>query len=63
MDSYLTTAEVAERFRLSPETLRWWRHIGYGPRGVKVGRKKVLYPESEVERFDAELRNQERTGT
>lgn len=53
MSDYLTTAEVAEHYRTSQETVRYWRYTGYGPRGVKVGRK-VLYPTSEVKRFDAE---------
>jgi transposase-like protein len=52
---YLTTAEVAEHYRTSPGTLRFWRHAGRGPKGVRVG-KKVLYPAEEIERYDAELR-------
>ncbi|MFD9569677.1 helix-turn-helix transcriptional regulator [Streptomyces sp. NPDC059982] len=54
MDPYLTTAEVAERYRTAESTVRYWRHVGYGPRGVKVGRR-VLYIESELARFDQEL--------
>jgi hypothetical protein len=54
---YLTTEDVALKYRTQPATVRYWRHIGYGPRGVRVGRR-VLYPESEVERFDAELATQ-----
>ncbi|MDH6123177.1 MULTISPECIES: helix-turn-helix domain-containing protein [unclassified Kitasatospora] len=54
MDRYLTTSEVAERYRTAESTVRYWRHIGYGPRGVKVGRR-VLYPEAELTRFDQEL--------
>jgi hypothetical protein len=54
LPSYRTTAEVAERYRTVPGTVRYWRHIGYGPKGVKVGRR-VLYSEAELLRFDAEL--------
>ncbi|MER6254045.1 helix-turn-helix domain-containing protein [Streptomyces sp. NPDC001584] len=54
VDPYLTTAEVAERYRTAESTVRYWRHVGYGPRGVKVGRR-VLYCESELARFDQEL--------
>lgn len=57
MTAYLTTTEVAERYRTVASTIRYWRHISYGPQGVKVG-GKVLYPLDEVERFDAELRDQ-----
>lgn len=55
MASYLTTTEVAERYRTAAGTVRYWRHIGYGPKGVKVGRR-VLYAETELERFDAQLK-------
>ena len=51
---YLTTAEVAERYRTRDSTVRHWRSMGYGPKGVKVGRR-MLYPQSEIDRFDAEL--------
>lgn len=46
----LTTEEVAARFRTSPATVRYWRHIGIGPAGVRVGRR-VLYDEQEIERW------------
>ncbi len=54
-DRYLVTEEVAERFRTSPGTVRYWRHIGYGPQGIKVGRR-VLYAEADVLQFERELR-------
>ncbi len=57
-DRYLVTEEVAERFRTSPGTVRYWRHIGYGPQGIKVGRR-VLYAEADVLQFEQGLR----TGT
>ena len=46
----LTTEEVADRFRTSPATVRYWRHIGIGPAGVRVGRR-VLYDEAECDRW------------
>jgi DNA-binding transcriptional MerR regulator len=46
----LTTEEVAAHFRTSPATVRYWRHIGIGPTGVRVGRR-VLYDELEVNRW------------
>lgn len=57
MSGYLTTAEVAQRYRTAESTVRYWRHIGYGPRGVKVGRR-VLYGEAELVRFDQGLLEQ-----
>jgi hypothetical protein len=54
---YLTLPEVAEHYRTTPGTVRYWRHCGYGPRGVKLG-TRVLYPVDEIRRFDAELAGQ-----
>ena len=52
---YLTTADVAELCRTSPETVRFWRHVGKGPRSFKVGRK-VLYAVEDVESWLADAR-------
>jgi hypothetical protein len=50
-----TEAELAERYAMSPNTLKKWRCIGIGPRAIKVGRR-ALYPESEVARWEANRR-------
>jgi excisionase family DNA binding protein len=50
MPTYLTTKEVAETFRTSPETVRYWRHIGKGPASFKVGRA-VLYELADVMQY------------
>ncbi len=55
LGAYLTLLEVAERYRTTEAVVRYWRHNGYGPKGVKVG-NRVLYPQAEIERFDRELR-------
>ena len=48
MGRLLTLAEVAEMTRVSPDTLRYWRHIGTaGPRSAKLGRR-VVYREEDV---------------
>lgn len=44
----LTTEEVARIYRTSPETVRYWRHVGKGPKSFKVGRR-VLYAREDVE--------------
>ena len=54
---YLTTAEVAARYRTAPSTVRYWRHTGYGPKGIKVGRQ-ILYPLHEIDRFEQGLAEQ-----
>ena len=43
----MTTAEVAELVHAPVETVRYWRHIGKGPKSFKVGRR-VLYDASDV---------------
>ena len=37
-DELLTLPEVAELVRVPVATLRYWRHLGCGPRSFKVGR-------------------------
>ena len=46
----MTTEEVAVYYRTTPATVRYWRHIGYGPKGRKIGRR-VLYSVAEVQGF------------
>jgi excisionase family DNA binding protein len=53
--AYMTTGEVAELVRAPAETVRYWRHVGRGPRSFKIGRK-VLYARSDVERWIADAR-------
>ncbi len=45
---YLTTDEVAQLCRITPATVRWRRHVGIGPPGVRVGGRRVLYRAAEV---------------
>ncbi len=52
---HLTTDEVAELFRTVAGTVRYWRHLGKGPRSFKVGRR-VLYRRADVQAWaDAAL--------
>ncbi|MGW2781046.1 helix-turn-helix domain-containing protein [Streptomyces populi] len=50
---YLTTNEVAERYRTAPSTVRYWKHIGYIPGAVKRGRR-TLYAIDVLNAWDAE---------
>jgi predicted DNA-binding transcriptional regulator AlpA len=52
---YMNTAEVAETVLTPVETVRYWRHIGKGPKSFKVGRR-VLYAVEDVEAWIAEAR-------
>jgi predicted DNA-binding transcriptional regulator AlpA len=46
-DELLNVAEAAALVRAPVSTLRYWRHLGTGPRSFKVGRN-VRYWRSEV---------------
>lgn len=54
----LTTAEVAIRTRTPESTVRYWRSIGFGPHGFRVG-KRVLYREADVQAWLDGLRESE----
>ena len=46
-DDLLTIAEVADLVRVPVATLRYWRHLGTGPKSFRVGRS-VRYWRTEV---------------
>ena len=46
-DELMTIKEVATLVRVPEATLRYWRHLGTGPRSFRVGRG-VRYWRSEV---------------
>ena len=48
MDRLLTLPEVAEMLRTSPDTLRYWRHVGTGPKSFRIG-GRVVYKSADVE--------------
>lgn len=43
----MTTSEVGDICRTPVETVRYWRHVGKGPKSFKLGRR-VLYREADV---------------
>lgn len=53
---YLTTEELAQMTRSTAETCRYWRHVGKGPRSMKVGRR-VLYAIEDVDAWLQEARD------
>ena len=52
MTDLLHTPEVGKILRQPVETLRYWRHIGYGPPSFKLGRR-VLYDRGDLEAWIA----------
>ena len=55
MSNYMTTVEVAEALRAPVETVRYWRHVGKGPKSFKIGRR-VLYDIADVEAWIAQAK-------
>jgi excisionase family DNA binding protein len=55
VERLLTTEEVADLLRTTASTVRYWRHVGTGPRGFRAGRR-VLYAEADIEAWIAQQR-------
>lgn len=49
--AFLTSKEVADRWRLSDQTLANWRSAGKGPPFIRVG-TRVLYPVEGIHAFE-----------
>ena len=59
--AWLTVPEVAAHYRTTVPVVRYWRHCGSGPKGIKLG-TRILYARAEIERFDNELRERAAAG-
>jgi excisionase family DNA binding protein len=57
----LTIAEAAQLLRAPVATLRYWRHLGTGPRSFRLGRR-VLYRRDDLNTFIDAQRRQAGTG-
>lgn len=49
MAQYLTTRQVSEMTGIPTETLRWFRHVGRGPKSFKLSPRAVRYALEDVE--------------
>jgi len=57
-DEFLTSAELAVIARTAPETVRYWRTVGRGPRSFKLpGTRRVLYARRDVDEWLASARD------
>ena len=56
---WLTIDEIAERFQVPVATVRYWRHLGTGPRAVRIGRF-VRYALDDVIEWERRLRAEAR---
>jgi predicted site-specific integrase-resolvase len=50
---YLTPEQVAQRYQVSPDTLKEWRYKGTGPTFLRLG-KRVRYREVDLEVWERE---------
>jgi excisionase family DNA binding protein len=57
----LTITEAAELLRAPVATLRYWRHLGTGPRSFRLGRR-VLYRRDDLQAWVEEQRGRSATG-
>ena len=53
-DMLFTPDALAERWKVSPQTLSQWRWNSKGPKYMKMGRR-ILYPLKEIEIFEARM--------
>lgn len=51
--SHLTPDQLAARLGVSLRSLERWRLSGDGPRYLRAGARRILYPVPEVERWEA----------
>ena len=57
----LTITEAAELLRAPVATLRYWRHLGTGPRSFRLGRR-VLYRRDDLQAWVEEQLGRSATG-
>jgi DNA-binding transcriptional MerR regulator len=60
-DELMTIKEVATLVRVPEATLRYWRHLGTGPRGFRIGRS-VRYWRNDVVHWLEEQSRHPRAG-
>ena len=61
-DELMSIKEVAALLRVPEATLRYWRHLGTGPRGFRIGRS-VRYWHNEVALWLEEQSNDSQAGS
>jgi predicted DNA-binding transcriptional regulator AlpA len=54
-DALLTADDLAARLRCNPRTLRRWRHLGWVPEPIMIGRA-VRWRARDIERWEARRR-------
>ncbi|MDP8927274.1 MAG: helix-turn-helix domain-containing protein [Actinomycetota bacterium] len=57
-DELLTIKQLAELLQVPVPTIYRWRHLGEGPRGIRVSGRHVRYRRSDIEAFLRERADQ-----
>ena len=52
----MSLAEVSKELGIPPNTLRWWRHIGRGPKSFALG-QRIYYRADDIDGWVAEQYN------
>jgi predicted DNA-binding transcriptional regulator AlpA len=54
MTTHLCRQQLAKRLNVSQRSVeRWWTEGG-GPKGLRLGNRRIVYPLAEVEAWEAE---------
>jgi predicted DNA-binding transcriptional regulator AlpA len=61
MTEIISQPDLSEKLDRSLSTLRYWRHIGYGPKSFKLG-NRVVYKLEDVEQWIEAQYNDDTTG-
>ena len=56
-DELMTIKEVAALVRVPEATLRYWRHLGTGPRGFRIGRSVRYWRNGVMHWLEEQSRN------
>jgi predicted site-specific integrase-resolvase len=59
---YLTPEQVAERYQVSPDSLKEWRYKGVGPKYLRIG-KRVRNREADLLQWEQERETDNRART
>ncbi len=62
-DELLTVKQLAELLQVPVATIYRWRHLGEGPRGIRISGRHVRYRRGDVEAFLSEHADSEWGGS
>jgi hypothetical protein len=54
MTTYRDEADTAQKLHVSRRTLQRWRTIGGGPPFIRVGPRRIIYPDEGIEAYTAQ---------